>query len=403
MALNIDHYFESRIDQFHKNIITRIHRTNPFRSLVPMRKMDLAEGLTPTIITNTHEFPTAYPTALTAVAFSTGTGDTACDPARTTIKRGSVQRTFSLEGVSFDTDDFCVSDIKRSHQAARAASDFEKGLGEYVQVFWSDYARVQNIGMVDFKYSTTGAASVEETESTKADFTDITTLPTFELNWDHLRHLYWDLVRRGAAQELAIGMAGGQPVFPLIAGVGILDRLFLDDDIVRKEVRFFDPKSNLKPLGYASNAMSVSGFLPIADVFPVRYGKTGGIATPADLVAANMIYPTTNAAATKGQKHIPNVNYPVSDNGGLAEYEVVTILPKEIYELRYEAANPTVFSKMDFKPVDYLGEFSWVNNKTFRGDNDRGNIGYYLADIRVGPASLNPDYAKTIVTLAVDS
>lgn len=361
-----------------------------------MSAFPLEDGRTPTVRTLTHELPTAYPTSMTEVAVSTGTGNPECNPSPTTIKRGETHRTFKLYGTSFRTDTVCLSDLKRAEQAADAAAAFERALREYITVWWSDWYRVQNMGMVDNKISTTDAAFVTFATSTAADHSGVSGLPDEYLNWTHLDQIYMDLVRRGVAEEYAVGVTGsGLPVIPIIVSPGYKQRLFRDDSDKREQVKYFNPQSNLAVLGYNG---AINGWLPIVDVFAIRYGKSGGLSTAADLVAANMIYPTVNAAATVGQKSGPNPYYLSTTRGGRAECEVVTILPAQVYEALYETVDPTSFSGMSFAPQNYVGEFKWINNKTFEGDNDRGNLGYYLADIRVTAKPKNPDLGISIVT-----
>jgi hypothetical protein len=397
---DISAYFRSRRDQFHKSTYQRIWRGNPFRGVVPMGAFPMEEGSSPTIVTYTHELPSAYPT-LTAVSVSNGSGNPACNPTSSTIKRGQTERTFSLGATSFKSDVFCLSDMKRAHQAAEAVGAFERGMKEYVNVWWSDYYRLQNIAMLDAKCSTIGA-SVTEATSTLGNHTQITALPDAELDWPALRELYWDLVRRGIADENAIGTSNGKPVLPLYCSPEYIEKLFHADDVVREEVKYFDAKQNLSVLGINE---SVYGFVPVPDIFPIRYGKAStGIATKADLVAANMIYPTENVAATIGYKNQNNALWkPLGNGTGLAEYEVATILLKGAYETLFEPSSPSAFAGMNFKPTEYTAEWSFINQQTFQGDNDRGNLGYYLADIRVGAKSVWPDLGKSILTKVIGS
>jgi hypothetical protein len=116
-----------------------------------------------------------------------------------------------------------------------------------------------------------------------------------------------------------------------------------------------------------------------------------------------MIYPTVNADATSGRKYTPNAAYGVNGvAGGLAEYEVATILGRSVWEAKYEAVDPTQFAGMKFDPTNYIGEFQWINNRTFGGDNDRGNLGYYLADIRAAAKPIFPELGYSIITKASD-
>lgn len=396
MAANINTYFVERRNQFQKSTIQRLTRYNPFRSLVPMSRFPLEEGRTPTVRTLTHELPASYPTSMTEVAVSTGTGNPSCNPTPTTIKRGEVHRTFKLYGTSFRTDTVCLSDLKRAEQMADAAAAFERALREYVTVWWSDWYRLQNIAMVDNKISTTDATFVTNVVSTEPDFTDVGGLPDEYLNWTHLDQIYMDLVRRGVVEEYAVGTSSsGMPVIPIILSPGYKQRLFRDDADKREQIKYYDPKSNLAALG---SSFAINGWLPIVDVFPIRFGKSGGLADESDLTLTNTLYPTVNADATSGRKYSTNPNYLSVARGGLAECEVVSILPSRVYEAHYEAVDPSSFSGMKFEPQNYVGEFKWINNPTFEGDNDRGNLGYYLADIRVSAKPLNPDLGVAIVT-----
>lgn len=330
---------------------------------------------------------------------STGTGNAQCQPTPTTIKPGELQRTFKLFQTAFNTDTVCLSDLKRAVDAAQTVAGFERALSEYINVWWGDWYRLQNIANVNNKAVTRASGSLIVAESTAADFTGIgASLPNDFLSMDHLKQIYWQLCRNGLADELAVGRdSRGRPVLPLIAGPGIIGRLFTNSD-TKEQVKFFDPAKNLEILGYDG---AVNGFLPVVDLFPMRFGKTGGIASAADLTLANAIYPTTNANATVGRRYTARATYNLNGvNGGLAEYEVATILGRQVWEAKFESVDPTQFSGMKFDPMNYIGEFQWINQKTFLGDNDRGNLGYYLADIRCGAKPIFPELGYTILTKA---
>lgn len=400
---DLNNYYVERRNQFHKNVYQKLVRSNPFRGLVPVSAFDLSEGRNPTVRTLTHELPTSYPTALTEVQVSTGTDNPYCNPSSTTIKRGEIQRTFKLYGDSFKTDVVCLSDMKRAEDAANSVAGFERALSEYVSVKWSDWYRVQNIAMVDNKGSTHGSGVLEMTTSSAGDFTGLSALPDRLINWDDLRAVYWQLVRNGLADEMAVGRdTKGRPVLPLHASPGVIASLW-GDQTVKDQVKYFDPQSNLAQLGYDG---ALYGFLPVTDLFPVRFGKAStGITAVSDLTFTNAIYPTVNANASVGRKYTTNSNYVSLARSGLAEYETVTILGRQVYEAKFEAVDPTSFAGMDFVPQNYVAEFQWIGgakNRTFNGDNDRGNLGYYLADWRVGAKPIFPELGFSILTKATD-
>lgn len=452
--LPVNNYFETRRNQFHRNTITRIWRTNPFRNLVKMSEFPMDEGLQPTVITFTGDLPTSYSQAnsgpanfLAGTAGSTGQQnvDTAiteqtqatigsltqttgvdgvqsqavgvdpnsgavsnpfCNPLPTIINNGRIERTFQLAGTAFATPIFCLSDLKRDWQAAEQAANHEKILKQYITTWWSDYYRVQNVAMADNKFCTQNAsyATIDIVPGT-VDWTLCSGIPTQQLSWTHLDQVYMDLVRRGVAEEYAVGTdSQGAPVIPIVLGVGYIQKLFRDDgsgtvNTPYDAIKYFDPKSLLKQMGLT---MAKKGWLPIADVYPVRIGNATPITTVAGLTWANAIYPTlNNGSSTFGSRAIPNPSWLATSRGGIAQFEVATVLPNNVYETLYEPVDPTSFAGFKFDPVEYVGEFKWVNNKTFGGDNDLGNMGYYRADIRVAAKPLNPDLAVSILTLAL--
>ena len=160
-------------------------------------------------------------------------------------------------------------------------------------------------------------------------------------------------------------------------------------------------------LGYGG---SVNGFMPVIDLYALRFGDVANVDTQSDgvdavseLTVANLIYPTVNSDATVGRKHGFNPQFKTVSRGGLAQYEVVTVLGPQVYENKFESVSPGSFSKAEFnQPKNYIGEFQWINNKTFEGDNDLGNKGYYRSDIRVASKPIYPENGWSILTLAVD-
>ena len=407
MAYTVAEYFANRKNQFHKNILGRITRGNPFRPVIPMSPFDLSEGEVPTVITQTHMLPSAYPTALTqvptpsvAAGVSNDTSAPGCNPTPTVIQTGHKERTFRLYGESFKTPVFCLSDMKRKSQVVEQVRFMERALGNFVNVWFSDYCRIQNVAMADNKLVTLTNSGIGSAVSLLADHSAVSELPTEYAGWGHLKKIYWEMVRGGVAEELAVGSANGLPVIPVFASPNYIERWTRDDtgDKVKTTIDYYDPKSNLKALGYRE---SINGFLFIPDLFPIRYGDADGIASKAELVAAKMIYPTVNdTSITAGVGHKPNPNWMTT---GQAEYEVITFLPKNVWEMQYEPVDPTMFAGMNFNPkTDYIGTFKFINTPTFDGANDRGNMGYYLADIRVAAKPKYTDLGYSLLTKALD-
>lgn len=423
MALTVTDYFVTRKSQFHKNILGRLTRGNPFRNLIPMSPFDLSEGQVPEVLTLVNQLPSAYPTSLTQVPTITD-GDNSglssaspCNlPASTEIKTGFKKRTFQLYGASFKSPVFCLSDIKRKHQAVQQAQFLERALSQYLTVWWSDWYRIQNIAMCDNKVGTLANGAVDMVDSQTADFSELSSLPTTQCSWDHLQYIYWEMIRKGIADELAIGTANGQPVMPVIASPAYIKAFTKGNDDLKTTIDYYKPAENLKALGIRE---AINGIAFIPDLFPVRIGDvtdtssttTGDNDTTAaidhvdELIAENFIYPTIDdtASTIAGTGHKLNPNWKTSANGGKAQFEVIQFLPRNVWEAQYEPVDPTSFAGLNFNPkTDYVGNFNLINTPTFGGENDRGNLAYYLADVRVAAKPKYTDLGVTLLTTALD-
>lgn len=386
----INNVFASRPSVFHKNIYHRSWRTDPFMSFRKKVTYNMEEGPIPVVITSTHELPTAYPTGLTKVTTapaSGGTTDPGCDVPATIIKSGYKTRTFQLEQVAFETEVICLSDLQHKYQALQQVKNKERGLAEFSIVWNSDWTRLQNIGMVDKKVSTTSATGLTEVSNALFAFTGLT-LPTFDLNWIHLDSLYDMLIRRGAG-EFAIGQAGGMPTFGITSGPGIKRALFQDDELVRETINY----SSNSEQNFAARGITkaVNGFAPNVDEFPIRIAADG----------TTLIYPTINQDTTVGRESVANPNYKTVANGGLAVYEVVTIVVRDTYEVHVRPTGPTSFGQEKFTPQNYTGSVQWINNPDMNL-NKLGNKGLYRMDIQQAAKPIYPELGFSILTLARD-
>ena len=418
MATDLNPLFMSRVEGFEKKAYNTLYRSNPFASLIKRRPFNPEQdGDMKKIITYKHTLPTGYPTALTQVGMSTGTGN-ACNTPATRIKRGEQIRQFELLQTALDTDKICLSDLKRSHDALNAIQHFEAAIQENVEVFWSDFSRVKNLAMSENKILVTGAGAIKHAKyDTAADFTGIdagaTTMASLapqKLTWKSLDYIRMYLMRAGAASEHAIGMSNDGPVFALVTSPANIAYLKSTASTMGAQIataiNYYDPKSNLKYMGLTE---AIRGWVFVPDLFPIRFGDADGLATVAELTMAKAIYPTVNFDAagnanklTNGSGSSLNANYLTTANGGQAQYEVATVLAVDAWEAVYESTDPSRFSKAGFDPMSWVGDVRWINNKTFGGDNDLGTLGYYRTDIRVGAKPARPDLGFSILVAAID-
>ena len=389
---NINSYMLTRKNQYEQNIFARFWTTDPFAGLIEQKPFELEMGLIPTVVTATHELPTSYlPLTQNLLTLSAGTGNAACTPAVINIGGGYITRNFQLTVNAFQTEVFCLTDLQFKFQWEQQARFREKGLGDYVTAFQGDWARVNNIGQVNTKVSTVSPGQMAFATSSTFDFSSIAgNLPTVPLDWVMAGQLY-DRLNQIGAQQNAVGMSDGTPVYALNVGPGLKRLMFQSTNFVRTSVDFMDMGKE-----YSRNFLArgidtaINGFLPNVDLCTIRYDA-----------GFNPIYPWVNSAATVGTYAAPNPNYRTVKNGGLAVYEAFSVMARGVYSKRPRPIGPLQSGLEAFNPVTYSGEVRWINNPDM-STNALGNYGFYRLDIQQAAMPEFPELAYTGLTLAVD-
>ncbi len=382
----INNYFAAVRNQFADPIYQKLFREDPFMSVIPRAMYDYNDGLQPTALTSTTALPTAYPDNLAVLGSLSNGSSTSCDVPTTIINDGTLARTFQLEQQAFQSRTLCLTDLQFDWQAGRQASNLMNSIVEYGTVFQSDWTRVKNICMINRKVSTGSGSTLNMSLDSNCDFSGVP-LPTDYLTWDDLNTLY-DIQIRAGLRPNAVGFAEGQPLASLVLGPGYKRRLFQYDPQTRDTVNWGDAFQNFTARGIFT---SINGYVPNLDDYPIRYAANG----------TTKIYPTINIAGTTGSQNIPNPNYLTVANGGQAVYEVVTILPRNVYEIRVRQSDPTSFGGMSFTQRSFAGDIYWVNNRDMC-DNIDGNKGFYRQIYSMAAKPVFPDLGASILTLAVD-
>lgn len=389
---NINSYFLTRLNQFENNIFARFWITDPFAGLIEAKPFELEMGLTPTVVTATHNLPTSYlPLTVNALTLSTGTGNAACSPTVQNIGGGYLTRNFTLDVWAFQTEAFCLTDLQFKFQWEQQARFREKGLGDFVTAFQGDWARVNNISQITAHVSTTSVGGFTQTNVTDNNFSSLSgNLPTVPLNWTHLGQFY-DRLNQIGAQQNAVGMSDGTPVYALNVGPGLKRLLFQNTSFIRTTVDFMDMGKE-----YSRNFLArgidtaINGFIPNVDLNRIRYD-----------LGFNPIYPYVNNSVTQGTQAQPNPNYLTVANGGLAVYEAFSVMARGIYSKRPRPIGPLQAGLEAFNPVTYSGEVRWINNPDM-GTNILGNYGFYRVDIQQAAMPEFPELGFTGITLAID-
>lgn len=391
---NINSYFLTRRNQFENNIYARFWTTDPFAGLIESKDFELEMGLVPTVVTATHELPTSYlPFTQNALALSTGTGNGACSPGVINIGGGYLTRNFNLNVWAFQTEAFCLTDLQFKFQWEQQARFREKGLGDFVTQFQGDWARVNNIGQINTKIMPQGPGLFAESDNdSNFNFSNLAPFASTcgVLDWSMLGNIY-DRLNQIGAQQNAVGMSDGTPVYSLNVGPGLKRRLFQTTNFVRTSVDFMDMGKEYSRNFLARGIDSaINGFLPNVDLTAIRYDA-----------GFNPIYPYVNGAVTVGTQAQQNINYRTVANGGKAVYEAFSIMARGVYSKRPRPIGPLQAGLEAFNPVTYSGEVRWINNPDM-ATNVLGNYGFYRIDIQQAAMPEFPELAFAGLCLAID-
>lgn len=386
----VNNLFAQVVNNFQDPIYNWIWRTNPFISMVPRREFVAMDGLVPKVLTSTSTLPSSYPDDLANLSLSDGTTD-ACDPETDVIYDGYTERNYQLEVDAWRTRVLCLTDLQFDWQAAQAVSNFQDNITQFATVRWSDWYRVKNVCMSNNKILTTTNTRYEQVQDSLCTFAGLTIgTSAAELEWAHLNPIYDQWIRVGGSLG-AVGYAEGQPLAALTMGPGYKRKLFQTDSQTRDTVNWGDAFQNFTARGINT---SINGFVPNVDEFPRRYD-----------VNMDPIYPTINVPNTKGQQFIMNPAYQTPATNpelGEAVFEEVIVMCNNVWEVRPRPIGPTSFGMASFSPINYIGDIQWINNKTFCGDNDQGNKGYYRLDLQVAAKPVRPQWGFAILTAALD-
>lgn len=385
---NLNTFIPQVINQYQEPFYNKMLRASPIMNLVPRKTYDNSDGLAPIVITTTSSLPTAYPT-MGSVARSNGTGSAACDVDATIVQQGYTSANYSLQTIAFESEVLCATDLDFGPNGlagtAQMIANYYKNLELNVRTFWEDWYRIENLSIIQNKVSTLADDLSDTVTDTNADFSGVDA-PTDQINWKHLDPL-WDLALNTGMSELSPVTSAGMPAFFLVASPHTKRKLFQYDTLVRDTVNWQTGDAALENFKAMGIDTAINGFIPIVDPRPIRYAAD----------KTTKIYPFVNVATTAGVKWQANPDYKPVAQGGLAVYEVVTIMCNNIWECRPRQTGLGNIGGASFNPINYTGEWRWINNK----DNDvnkLGNKGYFRADIQVAGKPIFPEYGFQVLT-----
>jgi hypothetical protein len=177
-------------------------------------------------------------------------------------------------------------------------------------------------------------------------------------------------------------MVDGEPQYALICSPESSNFLKKQNADIRQDLRFSSQVDELiKPFGAA---FSYSGFVHIVDRQAPRYNFVNG-----EFVRVPFF---TNSPATTGNKAVVNPAYRT------APYEVSFIYNPHVFTSRVAQVITSPGSGLKFDPVNYRGEYVWINNKD-NANNILGLTGYFYALFMQGSQPKRTEWGYAIMHL----
>lgn len=286
----------------------------------------------------------------------------ACDFTAENIKFGQTTRSMRKQKRYFQTDDFCIEDLRDDFQIATFLGGVAKNLTGVSSYVWATRRRREYIRLCDHKI--TEGATIDLDATT---FNFVTNPPTSRLTNGTLEQIYDYLYLNGIFVGGSIGMTGqGSPVFTLITDAVTSRDLIRSDPELRSDFRFaFEGMGEKSPLLSAyGESIAYNRYKHVID-YPQRFDVVGGVTVERHPYKAA-------TAATVGYKQDLDPLY------RWAAYQISVVhIPTVMKELV-----PRPISNMgggfNFDPQKYMGEFGFkviVDKKC----NPLGNKGFFDA------------------------
>lgn len=361
-------------------IHTRVVRSTPWVAMTPRDTFPDGMGVVQTNMMFERMLPSDDAEAWTDVAPSDGSSNQ-CLPATEILKWGQTLRTWRLQKIAKQTEEFCIEDLRTAFDLQKILSLYTSGLQRVAQWVWENRDRNEYIAMSAHKV-TEGAGNVFSLNSSSFN---AATPPTSRLTWGTLKQIRSVLIREGAGTD-AMGVSGsGAPVFGLMTDENTQDWLIQDAPHGRTDFQFayegMGAQSPLmKPLFL--DGFSYNGFKFMTDFFPARYEIVNG--------AYVRIPPFSSAAATtSGTKRDLNMAYLY------ATYQDTPIHVPSVFTQRIPKPLSNPGGNFKFDPVNYMGDFQWKNilDKICNPD---GTIGFFRAVFASASEPVHPEFGFVV-------
>jgi hypothetical protein len=360
-------------------IAAKLIATDPWNRLIKQDVFPAGMGESiQTLIQERTTIPNVGSTAWEDVGTNDGSGNN-CNPTPQVVEFARTLRSYNLQQAAIRSPGFCVNDLRTAWKAEEQLAGEVKVLKENSQWFWSnryrdEFSRLCGNKVVLDVPDTLAMSSSGSNQAFPA------VAPAYALDQGILDQFYLDLSRDAAEGNYA--MVDGEPQYALICSPETSNYLKKQNADIRQDLRFSSQVDELiKPFGAA---FSYSGFVHLVDRQAPRYNFVDG-------AFVRVPFFTTSAAST-GNKAVVNPAY------RSAAYEVSFIYNPHVYTSRVAQVITSPGSGLKFDPVNYRGEFMWINNKD-NANNILGVNGYFYALFMQGSQPKRVEWGYAIMHL----
>jgi len=374
---NVDSILAAESGRISEMVAAKAIMTSPWNRLVKQAEFPTGLGSTlQTLIYQRTTVPDVSSAAWSDVNFNSGDGTT-CNPTPQQINYAFSYKSYNLQQLAVKSPVLCVNDLRYGWQVREQLSEQFRVLSENTTWIWEnryrdEFLRLSGNHIVLDSLDPYSASS----SGSDQDFPAVEPITTLQQGY---LDAYWlQLARDNATGEYA--KIDGQKQFALIASPEIINALKKQNNDIRQDIRFSSEANTLlAPLGATWAYMN---YIYIADMQVPRYTFTDG-------EYVRVPYYTT-AAASEGNQAVVNPAYLT------APYEVAFIFNPEAYTSRVASAITSPGGNTKFDPVNYRGDFIWINNRD-NNCNILGNQGFFYSESMQGSQPKRTEWAYSLL------
>lgn len=319
----------------------RLSPKGKWRNVIPFGKWTDGMGVVHNSVVWERTVPTNTGDEWTEMTPSDGE-TSQCDSDPEIIRHGQSTRSWRKFTRNIRTDWFCLEDLRDEYSIREMLTALKQNLGWVTHYVWENRLQDEYGRLAEHKITENGSFDIEGSSFNAA------TPPTSKLTVGTLRNIYQWLMADGAGEIGGVGLTtGGHPVLQLFTDMNTDVDLIQQDPELRQDFRY-DP-AMVKQLTKAYGMeRSWDGYQHVFNPFQPRYEIVDG--------AYVRVQPYKDPeAATKGYKQMLRKEYIY------AKYADSFVVVPQVYEMEVPGPITDPGGGMNFKPIDYMGDFAWLN------------------------------------------